>query len=343
MDKVHFKKPFLATGVGSVPHLDAKVVCDFIEDNFQNQIIFWPQLVKRSFSENMYVQFSEGIPGVTVDSQAKKIHIDTQAKRFLKEMEESYLHAMNNDDEYFAISREYAVGFYEMLSRRRMLNGLEYFKGQVIGPVSFGLTVTDQNNQAVIYNPDLSEILVKVLAMKAKWQIKKIKSVNPKLKIIIFIDEPYLVSVGTSFISVKKEKIIGDINELINAIHSEGALAGVHCCGNTDWSMVLETGLDILSFDAYNYLDNLLLYPAALDKFFNDKGRLAWGIIPNDKEFLDNLSVDNLIERITKAGKENDILKNNGLITPSCGCGTLSESLAEKVHQLAIQVASKLS
>lgn len=326
-----------------MPHLDAKGVCDFIEDNFRNQIIFWPQLVKRSFSENMYVQFSEGIPGVFVDNEAKKIYVDTQAERFLKEMEDSYLHAMNNDDEYFAIRQEYAAGFYEMLSRSRMLSGLEYFKGQVIGPISFGLTVTDQNSRAVIYNSDLSEILVKVLAMKAKWQIKKIKSVNPKLKIIIFIDEPYLASVGTSFISVKKEKIISDINELINAIHSEGALAGIHCCGNTDWGMVLETGLDILSFDAYSYLDNLLLYPAALDKFFNGRGRLAWGIIPNDKEFLRNLSVDNLIEIITKTGKEKEILKNNGLITPSCGCGTLSESLAEKVHQLAIEAASRLS
>jgi len=176
MDKNFFKKPFLATGVGSLPHLDVGQACDFIEDKFKKEIIYWPQLVKRSFSENMYVQFSEGIPGITVDAQAKKIYINAGSDNFLKEMETSYLHALNNDTDYFSIGPEYAAGFYEILSRDKLLSSLEYFKGQVIGPISFGLTITDQDGQAVIYNSDLSEILVKVLAMKARWQIKKIKS-----------------------------------------------------------------------------------------------------------------------------------------------------------------------
>jgi hypothetical protein len=342
MAKELSQKVFLATGVGSLPHLDAKAACDFIEENFRNQILFWPQLVKRSFNENMYVQFSEGMPGVSVDKKGRKVFIDTGAGAFLKEMEEAYLHSLNKDYEYFGVGEEYASGFYEMLSRGRLLSGAEYFKGQVIGPISFGLTVTDQNNQAIIYHPELSEILVKVLAMKVKWQIRKIKSKNPALKIIVFIDEPYLVSIGTSFVALKKERIISDINELISVIHEEGALAGIHCCGNTDWGVILETDLDILNFDAYSYLNQLLLYSSALDKFLGRQGTLAWGIVPNDKESLGQSSVDNLVKIIETAGREKNILRNRVLITPSCGCGTLDEPSAERVHLLAVQIADNL-
>jgi hypothetical protein len=343
MERNFFDKPFLATGVGSLPHLEIKSACDFIENNFRDQIVFWPQLTKRSFNENMYVQFSQGLPGVTVDTQARKIYIATEKNNFLKEMEEAYLRSLNNDYEYFAVGQEYAAGFYEMLSRIKKLNNLKYFKGQIIGPISFGLTVTDQDGQAVIYNPDLSEIIVKVLTMKVKWQIRKIKNQNPKLKILIFIDEPYLVSIGTSFVAIKKEKIINNINELIDAIHAEGALAGIHCCGNTDWGMVLETKLDILNFDAFSYLDNLLLYSDSLKKFLDNQGILAWGIVPNDKEALVNSNIDILLGKIKNTGEKKNILRNNVLITPSCGCGTLSEQLAEEVHALAVGIANKLS
>jgi hypothetical protein len=37
--------------------------------------------------------------------------------------------------------------------------------------------------------------------------------------------------------------------------------------GNTVWSLLLETRLDILSFDAYSYLENLSLYPKGLKTF----------------------------------------------------------------------------
>ena len=67
---------FEATGIGSVPFKDPKEACDIIFSNFPS-IPFWPQLPRVSYLENMYVQFSERLPGLLVDEKAKTIHIDT--------------------------------------------------------------------------------------------------------------------------------------------------------------------------------------------------------------------------------------------------------------------------
>lgn len=336
-------KKFLATGVGSLPHQNKTQACQFILENFKQDIIFWPQLVRRSYLENMYVQFSQGMPSVVIEKDAQRIYIDTAEKDYLKETEETLQHYLDSDLDYFGISEDYASGFFEIFKLIKDSGGINYFKGQIIGPISFGLVLKDQNNQSVLYNRELQEIITKSLALKAKWQIRQVKSKNEKVKIIIFIDEPYLVSLGSSYVALPKEQVVSQINEIILAIHQEDALAGIHCCGNTDWGLVLGTQIDILNFDAYNFLDTLLLYPKELKGFLDRGGILAWGIVPNSKEANEESLKDTLVNRILKTGQEKDILKNQIIITPSCGCGTLSLELAETIHKLTVDIAEELN
>ena len=76
------------------------------------------------------------------------------------------------------------------------------------------------------------------------------------------------------------------LDEVFAAIHAEDALAGVHCCANTDWSVLLATQVDILNLDAYGYLENLALYPDELRQFIDRGGYVAWGIVPNNELVL---------------------------------------------------------
>jgi hypothetical protein len=66
---------FYPTAVGSLPYKDAKTACEKILKYFKD-IPFWPQLVKRSFLENMYVQYSQRIPGIVIDLENKRIYVD---------------------------------------------------------------------------------------------------------------------------------------------------------------------------------------------------------------------------------------------------------------------------
>ena len=47
-----------------------------------------------------------------------------------------------------------------------------------------------------------------------------------------------------------RDDTVAKLGEVIEAVHAEGALAGVHCCGNTEWSILIDAGVDIINFDA---------------------------------------------------------------------------------------------
>ena len=151
-----------------------------------------------------------------------------------------------------------------------------------------------------------------------------------------------MVSFGSSFFTLKKEDVINCLNEVIDAAHVEGATCGIHCCANTDWSLVLSTNLDILNFDAYGYMDNLFLYGEELNKFLNRGGILAFGIVPNNAEAATEGESGELLRRLSQAMQRHAAI-DKIMVTPSCGCGTLDIALAEKINSLCVEISARLN
>jgi len=204
-------------------------------------------------------------------------------------------------------------------------------RGQVTGPISFGLTVTDQDLRAMLYHDMYADVLVKNLAMNARWQVRKLKSVRQN--VIISVDEPYMASFGSAYISLERGQVITILDEVFDAIHAEGGLAAVHCCGNTDWSVLLDTKVDILNLDAYGYINNLALYPKELRGFMDRGGAFEWGIVPNNEE-IRNKTPEFLREKLHQGfelisekaeGRNIQIdpreFNNRSMVTTSCGLG----------------------
>jgi hypothetical protein len=331
---------FLTIGIGSLPYVDAEKSVERIFKAFD--IPFWPQLPKRNFKENMYSQFSQGLPGLVLDEKKKTIYVDSSGdlSEDLAGIHEAYI---SKNYDLFGITEEFAKGFYEFIETAKKYKP-EYLKGHITGPVSFGLGVTDEKGKSIIYDDSLKEAFVKLLEMKAAWQIDKLKALAKQ--VIIFIDEPYLTSFGSSFVNIKREDVISMLNSIIDGIHSKGALAGIHCCGNTDWSVIAETRTDIINFDAYLYADNLLIYSEDIKKFLEKGGYLAWGIVPTSEAILKETDVSlfkklsSHIENLEKKSIDRNLIITNSLLAPSCGMGTLSEPLVEdiitKLNKLSI-------
>jgi len=264
--------------VGSFPHTDPQAL---VEEIFRRFTVLpaWPQLPVRDWLESMYVQYSEGLPGAVVDRVAERICFSA-GDGFEGQLEAFYQAVVEQDVERFAIGRDYASGLHLFLES---LPGLgagrpRWLKGQVTGPFSFAMTVTDENKRALAYTPELHEVAVQGMAMKARWMARRLRQAAEEGALVV-LDEPYLCSFGSAFVNVSRQDVIAALDNAVEAIHREGALAGLHCCGNTDWSLVLGTALDVISFDAYEFFQGLSLYPAELERFLRNGGTLSWGIV----------------------------------------------------------------
>lgn len=327
------------TSVGSLPHRDPLEAVRLVLDAFP-EIPAWPQLPNRSFLENMYVQYSEGLPCLVVDHENRKIYFDT-TRNVMSEMESFYGRVIEGDLDRFPLTEEYAPGFHRLIDElsKNAPGNLACVKGQIVGPISFGLSVADQNKRAVLYHEDLMDAALKSISMKAAWQVRELQKVCPQ--VMIWLDEPYLASFGSAYVSLSAQQVISYVGEVVQAIHGAGALAGIHCCGNTDWSLLMQTDLDVINFDAYDYFKGMTLYPEALKRFFEDGRTLALGIVPtSDKirsETAESLA-SKLDERLRalseKTGLGVDTIREHCLLTPSCGTGTLPVETAKEVLEM---------
>lgn len=341
---MEFNDFFIATAIGSFPHKEEQEVLPLILRDFA-EIPFLPQLPKRSFLEGMVAQYSEGFPCLKLDEKEHRLWVDTSSG-FDEEVERFYQSVEKDDIELFRISEDYAKGLRLLkdLAREEVRKKIKYIKAQVTGPITFGLSLCDQEKKPIFYNPTLREILIHHLSFKARWLERRLQDLFPGIPTIIFFDEPALSAFGSAFSGLNQDDVTLSLNQCYSAVKG---LKGTHCCGNTDWSLLLSTDLDILSFDAYGYLENLSLYPSELETFLKRGGILAWGIVPTSED-VQQEDVQSLVKRfekgiatLSKEGINPELLKR-AIITPSCGTASLSIELAERVSQLTAKVSDRL-
>ncbi len=353
MKKTTLKPDCLPALIGSLPVADHQEAADLIF-KYTPEIPLWAQLPVYA-EEKMIPQFLPGLPGVVVDND--RSYVDTGSDGFpdqLLQFYEEYMDVaegrLDLDQSRFALNQETARGFFVFLEQLKACASPPVgLKGQVTGPITFGLGVADHSRRAIFYDEQVRDAAVKLLALKAKFQVRKLAATG--VPVLLFIDEPALTGFGSSaFISISREDIQACLNEIIEAIHSEGGMAGIHICGNADWSLILDSTADLLSFDAYAYFDKLLLYADQIKKFLEAGGLIAWGLVPTlNADDIEKESVDLLAERwatyvqqLTDAGLDAQQVHAQALITPACGTGSCSREHALRVLELTREVAHKI-
>lgn len=352
--RVHWKPNLRATTLGSLPHTDV-VKGTALSLAATPAIPTWVQFPRLHPKEAMILQFTEGMAGLR--EEGGRTFFDTSAPGFEDELlgfYERYLAFQEGDDEAleaFALSPGYAAGFPEFL--RQLPEHpvpLVAVKGQVTGPFTLGTNLTDQDRRPSYYDERLRDMMVKSVALKAAWQIRNLKPFCER--VLIFIDEPGLLAFGSStFTAISRQDVLGDLNQVASAIHVEGALAGVHCEANTDWSLLLEADLEIVNFDAYDHFQVMTLYPEELAAFLERGGILGWGIVPTlDTDAAATETVESLeakfeeqVAELERRGHEREVLLSQTLLTPSCGMGgVLTEELAERALGLLKELSGRL-
>jgi methionine synthase II (cobalamin-independent) len=336
----------MATGIGSLPLLDPDAAVA-LALRWLPEAPFWPQLPRLGFREQMGSQYAAAWPGVVVDEARERVWIDT-ARDLSTELGAFYERYLARDLEHFALAERDAAGFHALLRAlgRTPPAQARFLKGHVTGPLTAGVMCKDAGGRDIIHDEQLFDAVVKGLAMNAAWQVRRLGAFGRP--VIIFIDEPAMETLGSAFAPASAAEIAERLDEVVDAIHEAGGLAGIHCCGNADWPMIFGTRADIVNFDAYAYLERVLLQPEAIRAFLGRGGALAWGIVPTGS-FTGAETVDGLVERLEEglgrlaaAGIPRATLLRQAIVTPSCGMGSLAPAAAEAILRLNLEVSGRM-
>ena len=213
-----------------------------------------------------------------------------------------------------------------------------------IGPYTAGLSLKDENGAPAFYNEQIRDIIVKYLAMRAKWRTREVQKMFPGIQVLTLMVEPalnvYTSSIGTG----TWDDIKSALDEVVNAV---GGDTGVHCCANFDWSLLMGSAARTINFDAYRYGETMALYRPALTEFLARGGTVAWGIVPThdpgtlDAENAASLAdkLEHTLDSVVERGVDRDLLVESSWVTPSCDIVSLSTERGERVYELTREVS----
>ncbi len=340
--------------IGSLPMKDHEDATRLVLDHTP-EVPLWVQLPGYK-AEGMIEQFLPGMPGLCETTDGS-FCIDTIKPGFDEEylaFFQEWLAVSENGDPLtgsrFCFTLETGRGFAEFLRQVDASNRtFSALKGQITGPFTFTTGLKDQDGRAIFYNDQLKDAAIKKLAMNGQWQAEQFSERGAKP--IIFFDEPALAGFGTSeFITISKEAVTEAFNEVFQGVHQAGGLTGVHVCANTEWDLLLNSDVDIISFDAHGYFEKFILYPDPITRFIRKGGILAWGIVPTaNSDIINKETADSLAEQlrsqileIEQIGIQKETVLKQSFITPSCGTGSLDLDSAKTVLKLTVEVSKKI-
>lgn len=328
----------MTTAMGIMPHRDVETALKLA---LSLDIPFWPQLPHVSYYEDMYVQASEHFPGISVDLENQRISFDTA--KFNDELD-AYSKKMA-DTATFKLTEKYAAVYHHFLAED--LTGYAAIRGQLIGPVSFGFKVFDENNVPIIYNEAVRTVLFDFLSRKINVQYAELKAKNENA--FVWLDEPGLGWVFSGLSGYDDIVAKREYREFLESLSGPGAL---HLCANVNLPYLLNMGTDILSFDAYQIEVMPKGYADSIRNFIKSRGIISWGIVPTDSTSLAGETPESLAGRLLDywgiVSTNTDItikeIAEQALIAPARCClknigevGAIGETASKKADTCPVQ------
>jgi len=322
------------TAMAVMPHDNADRALDLA---LSLDIPFWPQLPRLNYYEDMYVQASENFPGILLDMDRRTLAFSMD--KFIGELES----ALANFDhpEYFDISREYSAVYHRFLEMD--LSARPAIRGQLEGPISFGLNVLDQDRRPILFDDTVRAFMFEFMAKRINVQLERLKRLNPNA--FMFVDEPGLQFLFSALSGYDSFRAKQDMEAFFSMVQRP---RGIHLCGNPDWDFLLGLDMDILSLDVYTNGEVFSSYARSIQKFLEDGRSLVWGIVPTNSEPFELENLEGLESRLIgiwdflcKKGIDRDLLLSQSLISPATCC--LVNPDIEKTVENAFGVVKALS
>jgi hypothetical protein len=322
--------PCATTGIGSLPHTQLELA---LQMAFQVDIPYLPQLPMGSASEFMIPGALDGLPGLRIEGEGLcTIDLDDW-KRQGNSFGASIESALGSGElDAFRPSpqacRAWKPFLWEIGNRK-----LAFAKAQLAGPATVRWATKTSTGAPVSQVSDLDQQIFRLILAKCLAIAKAVRQASATP--IIYLDEPGLYALDRTqahhLIALQELKV------LALALQREGALVGLHCCGNTDWDLLMDLGIDLLSLDVRLSLDAALESGDALERFLASGASFSLGVIPTNVSA--SFSVAELVDSVdasltaTFGRRRAGELMLRSVLTPACGLAMRSVVAAEQTFQ----------
>jgi len=316
------------TGIGSLPHRDARVAARFALDAMGLPAI--PTLPKRSPAEGMIAQAVVGIDGIAI-GQYGSIAVDA------RRIDPARPVATDLQHDAFAGFRAFLAE--AATARASGSNALDAVKWQLVGPVTLGTALL----RAGVPERIAFDVAAQAVRAHVQALLGAVDRALPGCAQVVFLDEPSMGEVNEPGFPLAPDTAIDLVSGALAAIEHR-AVAGVHCCGDADWAALISAGPRVLGVPAHARVEASAGY---LHDFLGRGGVIAWGVVPTDGPIP--LSAERPWRRLTdlwcrlvQRGCDQVQLRQQCVVSPECGLGMHSAPVAERVHRLVAEVGRRV-
>ncbi|NTV62601.1 MAG: hypothetical protein HGA65_03560, partial [Oscillochloris sp.] len=277
---------------GGLPHASAAEALALVTSATPD-LPAWPALIGRSFRETPLAQAAAGFPGVTIDPAYERISVDHAAAEIgLDGLGLAYL---RGEPGMGALSVDHAAGLGELLRLAGSSQRARALKGELLGPVSLALQLTDEEDRPLAYDPVLREALLHHLALRVAWHHEQLSALGQQ--VILCLDEPFLAVLDLPLCPFEREEGLAMIARLLADMPG---CRGLCVGGAPDWATLLDLPLDLVIFDAYEHSAALLAAAQGVAAFLMRGGILGWGIVPVEPDALAHQPANLLADRVLR-------------------------------------------
>lgn len=324
--------------LGGLPHQNPTQAVE-LSRRYAGALLTWPQLPRRGFRERLFVQSAARFPGLVADASRAQVYVDGNAARH--ELDRLALAYLDADIEYAALTSDDAAGLFELLRQNTAPKGTLALKGQLLGPISLAIQLTDSRQRPLIYDETLFEALTQYLCLYAAWQDARLAELSDVT--IICLNEPFLEMVDLPFLPIDWECARDHLDEVLREITGCKALfAG----GAVDWSRLVETSAELIVVDVFAHADAFVAAVPTIAGFIDRGGLIGLGCVPADEGALYGLTAATLLDRLSVlmttlelVHLPADRLLPHVVITPNDVLSRLSVEAAERALQLVHEVS----
>jgi len=314
--------PALATGIGSLPHDNARDAADVVLRHHP-RLPAVPQLPGRTPLEGLVAQWARALPEVSVDGRGT---VTVDARGSFDPPEPSF----------DAQAHGGLLAFLDVAGSSGD-DPPDRLKVQIAGPLTLGLALHRAGMPV--------ELAFRRGGEAARsWAVAVEELVEERLpgtSMLLFFDEPALVTWRRHEGVIEREAAI-DI--LSGALAAPACMTGVHVCGEGDRRLALEAGPQVIGVEVGS---DLVDDADVIARHLDADGWVAWGAVPTDRPVGESVEplwrgLVSVWCELTRRGCDPVRLRTQSVVTPACGLAGHGRSQAERALRLARAVADRV-